>query len=234
MVRRLIYIVADIHGRADRFHEILEKVHFSDEDQLYVLGDVIDRNPDGLTILCDIMSADNMHMLLGNHEYMMINAIDDPGYQINQWFTNLDLWYLNGGAVTEMAYKELNAEKQKAIICYIKQLPLNIEVTCNGKQYLLVHGSPASMYKKEFGQYVDKTEYAVWNRFDPQVDEFDSDKTLICGHTPTIHLFHKVPMEVFRARNVLYIDCGCAYPTHEGGRLACLCLETGNITYSTL
>ena len=90
-----------------------------------------------------------MHMLLGNHEYMMINAIDDPGYQINQWFTNLDLWYLNGGAITEMAYNELDAEKQNEIISYIRQLPLNIEVTCNGKQYLLVHGSPASMYKKE-------------------------------------------------------------------------------------
>lgn len=62
------------------------------------------------------MSTDNMHMILGNHEYMMINAIEDPGYQINQWFTNLDLWYLNGGAVTEMAYKELDAEKQKELI----------------------------------------------------------------------------------------------------------------------
>lgn len=234
MVRRLTYIVADIHGRADRFHEILDTVHFSDRDQMYILGDVIDRNPDGITILCEIMSADNMHMLLGNHEYMMINAIEDPGYQINQWCTNLDLWYLNGGAVTEMAYKKLDAEMQNAIISYIKQLPLNSEVICNGKKYLLVHGSPASMFKKELGQYVDKTEYAVWNRFDPQEDGFDSDKTLICGHTPTIHLYPKVPMEVFHAGNVLYIDCGGAYPTSEGGRLACLCLETGNIYYSTL
>lgn len=234
VVRRLTYIVADIHGRADRFHEILDNIHFSDSDQLYILGDVIDRNPDGLIILCEIMSADNMHMLLGNHEYMMINAIDDPGYQINQWFTNLDLWYLNGGAVTEMAYNELNAEKQNEIIEYIKKLPLNIETICNGKQYLLVHGSPASKYKEGVGQYVDKTEYAVWNRFDPQADEFDPDITLICGHTPTIHLSPKKPMEVFHSSNIWYIDCGCAYPTSEGGRLACLCLETGCVCYSTL
>lgn len=201
---------------------------------MYILGDVIDRNPDGIKILCEIMSADNMHMLLGNHEYMMINAIEDPGYHINPWFTNLDLWYLNGGAVTEIAYKELNTEKQNEIISYIKQLPLNIEVICNEKQYLLVHGSPTSMYKKELSQYVNEIEYAVWNRFDPQVDEFDPQKTLICGHTPTIHLSPKVPMEVFSLRNILYIDCGCAYPTSGGGRLACLCLETGIIYYSTL
>ena len=232
MVRRLTYIVADIHGRADRFHEVLDMVQFADEDRVYILGDVIDRNPDGIKILCEIMSTDNMHMLLGNHEYMMINAIEDPGYQINQWFTNLDLWYLNGGAITEMAYKELDAEKQNEIISYIRQLPLNIEV--NGNQYLLAHGSPESLYEEGFSQYIDRTEYAVWNRFDPQVDEFELDKTLICGHTPTIHLSPKVPMEIFRSRNIWYIDCGCAYPTSEGGRLACLCLETGCVCYSTL
>lgn len=233
-MRRLTYIVSDVHGRADRFHEIIDKVNFTDEDQMYILGDVIDRNPDGITILCEIMSADNMHMLLGNHEYMMVNAIDDPGYQINQWCTNLDLWYLNGGAVTEEAYNELDAEKQKEIISYIKQLPLNIEIICNSKLYLLVHGSPVSMYNEEYSQYVDKIEYAVWNRFDPQKDEFDADSTLICGHTPTIHLSPSFPMRVYRAKNVLYIDCGCAYSKEDGGRLACVCIETGKIVYSTV
>lgn len=234
MVRSLTYIVADIHGRADRFHEILEIVHFSSEDQIYILGDVIDRNPDGILILREIMSAVNMHMLLGNHEYMMVNAIDNPKYQINQWFTNLDLWYLNGGAVTEMSFNELDTVAQKEIVDYIRRLPLNIEVNCRSKQYLLVHGSPASMYKEGISQYIDKTEYAVWNRFDPQTDEFDMDKILICGHTPTIHLSPRKPMEVYQSRNIMYIDCGCAYPTSEGGRLACLCLETGEIFYSTL
>ncbi len=200
---------------------------------MYILGDVIDRNPDGIMILREIMCAENMHMLLGNHEYMMINAIDDPGYQINPWFTNLDLWYLNGGAVTEMAFFKLDPEEQNDVMGFIRQLPLNIEITCCGRQYLLVHGSPASMYKEEFSEYADQIEYAVWNRFDAQTDAFDSDKTLICGHTPTIHLQPKVPMEVVRMCNTLYIDCGCAYPSEEGGRLACLCLETGNICYST-
>ena len=209
-------------------------VHYSDEDQLYILGDVIDRNPDGIKILLEIMPAGNMHMILGNHEYMMLNAVEDSGYQINQWFTNLDLWYLNGGAVTEMAFRALEMDKQKMIINYIKELPLNIEITCKGTQYLLVHGSPASMYEKEFSQYVDKIEYAVWNRFDPRADVFDPGKILICGHTPTIHFSAKNPMEVYQSRNVLCIDCGCAYPAEEGGRLACLCLETGKIYYSTL
>lgn len=37
------YVMSDIHGEADRFHAMLEKIHFSDDDTLYILGDVIDR-----------------------------------------------------------------------------------------------------------------------------------------------------------------------------------------------
>ena len=198
------------------------------------MGDVIDRNPDGIQLLEEIIASKNMQMLLGNHEHMMMNAIERPEFQINQWFTNLDLWYLNGGAVTEAAFNALSSEKQKKILSYISTLPLNIEVEQEDKQYLLVHGSPVSKYSPEYTQYADKKEYAVWNRFDPQLDKYDQDTTLICGHTPTIHLSPVIPMEVYRAGNILYIDCGCAYGTNEGGRLACLCLDTGEIVYSTV
>ena len=74
----MIYVLADIHGRADRFHEVLDSIGFSEDDTLYILGDVIDRNPDGIEILEEIISSKNMEMLLGNHEYMMLNAIEDP------------------------------------------------------------------------------------------------------------------------------------------------------------
>lgn len=230
----LIYVLADVHGRADRFHEVLNSIGFSKGDKLYILGDVIDRNPDGIQILEEIISSENMQMLLGNHEYMMLNAIENPDFQINQWFTNLDLWYLNGGAITERAYRALTDEKKKELLDYMRELPLNIGVLCGDKRYLLVHGSPASKYNPEYTQYVDEKEFAVWNRFDPQVDEYDKDITLICGHTPTIHLSPVIPMEVYRERNILFIDCGCAYGTEKGGRLACLCLETGKVIYSTV
>lgn len=198
------------------------------------MGDVIDRNPDGIQILEEVIESRNMQMLLGNHEYMMMNAIKSPGFQINQWFTNLDLWYINGGAITEAAFRALSDEKQKEILNYISELPLNIELVCENKRFLLVHGSPVSKYRPEYIQYIDEKEYAVWNRFDSQIDAYDQDTTLICGHTPTIHLSPTIPMEVYRARNILYIDCGCAYDADEGGRLACLCLDTGKIVYSTV
>lgn len=37
------YLVSDIHGCFDQYQALLEKIRFSDEDELYVLGDVVDR-----------------------------------------------------------------------------------------------------------------------------------------------------------------------------------------------
>ena len=37
------YVISDIHGEYGKFMELLDIIHFSDEDILYVLGDVVDR-----------------------------------------------------------------------------------------------------------------------------------------------------------------------------------------------
>ena len=42
------YVMSDIHGEADRFSAMLETIHFSSQDTLYILGDVIDRGPEGI------------------------------------------------------------------------------------------------------------------------------------------------------------------------------------------
>lgn len=39
----VIYCMSDIHGELDKFERMLDLIHFSDEDHLYILGDVIDR-----------------------------------------------------------------------------------------------------------------------------------------------------------------------------------------------
>ena len=36
------YVMGDIHGEADRFHAMLKKIQFSEDDILILLGDVID------------------------------------------------------------------------------------------------------------------------------------------------------------------------------------------------
>lgn len=36
------YVMSDIHGCYDEFIKMLELISFSDKDELYILGDVID------------------------------------------------------------------------------------------------------------------------------------------------------------------------------------------------
>ena len=70
----MIYCMADLHGERDFFSQMLEKIHFSHTDHLYILGDVIDRGPGGVDLLEQIMETPNITMLLGNHEQMCLST----------------------------------------------------------------------------------------------------------------------------------------------------------------
>ena len=52
----MIYVMSDIHGQKRRFDSVMEQINLQPEDTLYILGDVIDRNPDGIRILRQIMN----------------------------------------------------------------------------------------------------------------------------------------------------------------------------------
>ena len=69
----MTFVISDIHGDWNAYQSILSQINLRDEDQLYVLGDVIDRGSDGLRILRDIMKKPNMTMLSGNHELIKRN-----------------------------------------------------------------------------------------------------------------------------------------------------------------
>ena len=69
----MIYVTSDWHGYPfEKIKDMLNKVGFSEEDFLFVLGDVIDRGEDGIKILRWLMSQPNMELILGNHEAMML------------------------------------------------------------------------------------------------------------------------------------------------------------------
>ena len=67
--------MSDIHGNKERFESVMAQISLQPEDILYVLGDVVDRYPDGLRILRKLMAMPNVRMLLGNHEYMSASCL---------------------------------------------------------------------------------------------------------------------------------------------------------------
>ena len=71
----MTYAMSDIHGCFREYREALDKIAFSDDDLLYILGDLVDRGPDAASVLEDVMSRDNVRVLAGNHEYMGLRVL---------------------------------------------------------------------------------------------------------------------------------------------------------------
>ena len=63
----MIYVMSDIHGQKRRFDSVMRQSGLRAEDTLYVLGDVIDRNPDGIGILRDEFILRGLQGLCGKH-----------------------------------------------------------------------------------------------------------------------------------------------------------------------
>ena len=53
----MIYVLSDIHGNLKRFESIMKQINLQPDDTLYILGDVVDRNSDGIKILRKLMKT---------------------------------------------------------------------------------------------------------------------------------------------------------------------------------
>jgi len=47
----MTYVMSDLHGKYEKFLQMLDTIHFSDDDDLYILGDVVDRGPQSVELL---------------------------------------------------------------------------------------------------------------------------------------------------------------------------------------
>lgn len=217
------YVISDIHGMWDKYQNMLKLINFSAEDELYILGDVIDRGEDGIKILQDIRKHTNMHLLMGNHELMAVQTLF--AQDENEWNEKMILWAMNGGEGTYYSLLELPEEEQKELTELLISLPDYMEVEVNGHMFHLVHGFPANTLEKQ-----------VWTRPNLNTRNPFKDKTLIVGHTPVM-LLHDNPdkyicmlrkkgkhAEIEHAEGFIDIDCGCGSGIPEE-RLACLRLE---------
>ena len=195
------YVISDLHGCKTPFMKMLDTIGFSPEDRLYIIGDVIDRGPNGIDLLRFTMETPNVTLLLGNHELMMREAIENDDY---------DLWFYNGGMGTLRDFRSRTETEQEEIRTYLRTLPLFCDLAVGDRRYRLIHGAPM--------EDEADIENSVWER--PSADQiFFPDKTVIIGHTPT-RIYHNKD-EIFHAKNFIDIDCGCVY----FGRLGCLRLE---------
>lgn len=215
------YVVSDLHGEQDRFHAMLEKIAFSREDTMYVLGDVIDRGPDGIPLLREILAAPNMTMLLGNHEHMCLQYHSPRATEVE-----IRRWNKNGNGPTLAGLERLREKAFESLMWDLEALPTYLEVTVKGRRFYLVHGFP--------GRNVHDR---VWGRPKPDAANPIPGATLIIGHTPVVFLTPEETdaqcaalaargehMRILHAPGFLDIDCGCGHQI-PAKALACLRLE---------
>lgn len=67
-----IIAIGDIHGCHQEFAELLAAVALTPEDQLVLLGDLINRGPDSCKVI-DLAREHRAISLLGNHELRLLN-----------------------------------------------------------------------------------------------------------------------------------------------------------------
>ena len=97
------YVMSDIHSNSVAFEKMLELIEFNDNDRLYILGDLFDRNYGAAKIIERIYGKDNITVLMGNHEDMMLDYYDNV--------RGFSLWADNGGYPTREALREMGEDR---------------------------------------------------------------------------------------------------------------------------
>ncbi len=220
------YVLSDIHGESAAFDGVLAMIDLKAEDRLYIIGDVVDRGPDGIALLRRIRSMPNTTLLLGNHEYMMIDALTHPG---DGWA--LMQWWRNGCEETYRRFNALDSGERQAVLDYVASLPVQTEVRVGERIFCLVHAAPVALYAP--GRWRDETEFAVWHRMGLKRPAQLAGRTFVIGHTPTAYWQRAdwPKMRIAHGDGVIDLDCGCVFPD-SGGQLGCLRLEDMTEFYS--
>ncbi|MCR4716554.1 MAG: fructose-bisphosphatase class III [Lachnospiraceae bacterium] len=219
------YAVSDLHGHYNLFLRGLKEIAFSDDDYLWCLGDAIDRGPDGIKILEHIMKHNNMDMLIGNHECMMLNSVSATGKAIaNGDDANLWLNY-NGGDLTFLQYEELFDEERIELLNWLRNRYVIKTLTVNDQDFCLTHSFYHSNCENK--TFNELSYYEVWRitwasiwRHDPDTHAEDIypdyPYNFILGHVPVHRIRESIDrdenwnrLKAYHHNNVVNIDGGC-------------------------
>lgn len=218
-----VYVIGDIHGQFQHldvlFHAISQDLKREPPAQYRIicLGDLVDRGErsrDVIQLLIDLSRDFPLTVLRGNHEDMLLRALDEPTYLLE--------WRKYGGLETMVSYrvnvtpllqgKELDAVYRSFIErfdpthrSFLENLPL-CDVSAD---YYFCHAGIRP------GQPLSQQEPSdlLWIRDEFLGSQLSHGKMIVHGHTP---------VESIDIRpNRINVDTG-AYLT---GRLSCLVLQ---------
>ncbi len=226
------FAITDIHGCYGTYQSLLEKIALTKEDELYLLGDLIDRGPMGKAVMDHVMQMTEdgykITPLMGNHEYMFLQTIDEtiPYCWDYRRYQN---WIKNGGITTliNFGYKRQDDIKgiDKKYEAFLKSMKSYVELD----NCILVH---AGFNFKDEDIFKD-TQSMYWARnwYESIQPEKLNNKIIIHGHAT--RRFDTLEQDIQEMKYpAIDIDCGCVYDMKTGiGRLCAINIDTKEVVF---
>ncbi|MBR8827389.1 MAG: serine/threonine protein phosphatase [Gomphosphaeria aponina SAG 52.96 = DSM 107014] len=187
-------VIGDVHGHYDALMKLLSAIAPGSDDEIYFLGDLIDRGPQSAQVVSFVM-GNNYKCLRGNHEEMLLDVLGN-GDIVPEMF---QIWLYNGGHATITSYE---GKIPQAHIDWMQTLPIYLDLG----DVWLVHAG----IHPDFPIEKQTSEQFCWIR-----DEFHSmkkpyfpEKLIITGHTISFTLPGVKPGKIASGNGWLGIDTG--------------------------
>ena len=193
----LTYAIGDIHGSYNKLRALLDhcrKHRGATEYRIIFLGDYIDRGPNSrevVDLLIDTQSQapDQLICLRGNHEDMLLSAVNDGDHEP---------WLANGGAMTLASYGVGRANAiPPAHLDWFHSLPV---ATADQQRFFVHAGVRPGVPLQQQSEYD-----LIWIREPFLSDPRDHGLYVVHGHTPV-----RSGMPELR-HNRLNLDTGAYY-----------------------
>ena len=228
----MIYVTSDLHGCLEDWKSLLQKIRFSDNDTMFVLGDCVDLGPDPIGLLHDMMERPNVFPILGNHEWMFARCARTIPPEANMdnlmsFFDDYSIrdlaqWAADGGQHTLAQFLDLDEEGREAILDNIGEMTLYEETEADGVSFVLTH---SGIEEFDPDQPLEDYPPSAFLMAHPEPGmEYFPDRTVIVGHRPTYRLKGGTAGKILDDGGIIYIDCGAAHK-EDGGCVGCLRLD---------
>jgi serine/threonine protein phosphatase 1 len=192
-------VIGDIHGHYDGLMLLIDSLHLTPHDQLYFLGDLIDRGPKSAQVM-EYVRQKGYACVRGNHEQMMLEAF--PNGQI--FSPALHAWMYSGGRATMSSYEDPDMMLEH--LKWIETLPNYLDLG----DVWLVH---AGVHPDMTIESQDQQQFCwIRDEFHRMGRPYFEDKLIITGHTITFTFPGVFPGAIVRGQGWLDIDTGAYHP----------------------
>lgn len=210
-------VIGDVHGHYEGLMSLLAAIAPGLDDEVYFLGDVIDRGPHSSYVV-DLIKQHNYQCLLGNHEQMLLNILMSDTMSVPA----MQAWLHSGGQATMASYEDSSIPEEH--IDWLQSLPTYLDL---GDVWLTHAGVDPNLPLSE-----QTSEQFCWIRqeFHSITQPYFCDKLIIIGHTITFTFPGVTPGKLAKGQGWLGIDTGAYHP--RSGWLTGLDV-TNNLIYQT-